>query len=187
MSWKKPQDIQYNKITATSAEVSIKNDSITSTLAPIDIQIAIDKIVPSMPETATITAVLNNQTMNAAKSNIFIGRAYGPKPQQMKVIIDDGKGNLSEKVWTITFNQSALRGSLLADPVTGIEPLVVSFDASTISTTDTQDQIIYFTWDFDDGNVSKNISYSKMEHTYYFSMDKAQIVYNPSVTVQTKK
>lgn len=187
LQWKKPQDIQYNKITSTSSDVFIKNDTITSTLAPIDIQIAIDKIVPSMPENATITAVLNNQTINAIKSNIFIGRAYWPKQQQMKVIIDDRKGNLSEKIWTISFNQSPLRGSLLAEPVTWIEPLVVTFDASTISTTDTQDQIIYYTWDFDDGNISKNISYSKMEHTYHFSMNKAQIVYNPSVTILTKK
>lgn len=187
LSRKKPQDIQYNKITATSQDVSIKNGTITSLLAPIDIQIAIDKIIPAAPDNTTITAVLNNQTMNAVKSNVFIGRAYWPKTQQVKVIVDDGKGNLSEKIWTIAFNQTPLRGSLLAEPVTWVEPLVVTFDASTISTTDTQDQIIYFTWDFDDGNVSKNISYSKMEHTYYFSMDKSQIVYNPSVTVQTKK
>lgn len=187
LSWKIPQDIQYNKITATSEDVNMKNDTITSSFAPIDIQIVVDKIIPATPETATITAVLNNKTMNAAKSNIFIGRAYGPKPQQIKIIIDDGKGNLSERVWTLTFNQSPLRWSLIANPVSWVEPLAVTFDASTISTTDTQDQIIYFTRDFDDGNISKNISYSKMDHTYYFSMNKAQIVYNPSVTVQTKK
>lgn len=109
ISWKKPQDTQYAKITATSPEVSIKNDTLTSTYAPIDIQVTINSITPALPENATVTALLDDKTMNAEKVNVFSTRAYGPKTQYIKIVIDDGKGNISEKTRPISFNQSALR------------------------------------------------------------------------------
>jgi hypothetical protein len=74
--------------------------------------------------------------MKAVKANLYESRIYGSKPQVVKLFIDDGKGNTVERNWNIVFDQDSIIGSLKADKVTGPDPLIVSFDASTIATTE---------------------------------------------------
>lgn len=43
-------------------------------------------------------------------------------------------------------------------PDKGTEPLTVTLDASTTKLNDATDEIVYFMWDFGDGESTKNIS-----------------------------
>lgn len=192
--WKKPLDSTYTKVwTNVASEVYIADKTIQSTYAPVDMQVTINNITPRIPEGASVSVLLNNQAMQTVKSNVFTARIYAPNTQaastqRIRVIVDDGKGNISETTWNIVFNKTSLRWSMVANPITGTEPLVVSFDASSIVPTDTEDEVVYYTWDFGDGQTANNISHAKMEHTYNFMQSASgNIGYQPSVTVQTKK
>lgn len=183
---KKPQASQYQILNA-SGIISVTSNSIVATEAPFDLQVRIDGISPQPPKDATITVLLDDQALQAVKSNLFTARVYGPKAQTLKVFIDDGKGNTTEKTWAVTFNQDPLRGKLTSDKATGTDPLTVQFDASTITATQPNDEIVYFSWDFGDGKSAKNVSQAKISHTYIFGALSGNGVSQPSVTVQTKQ
>jgi hypothetical protein len=186
LSWKKPWASSFSSFW-TSGLMTINGSSLVASEAPFDLQVRIDWSTPSIPKDATVTVLLNDQLMEAVKSNTYTARVYGPKPQVVKIFVDDKKGNTTEKVWNISFNQDVLIGGLKADKTTGTDPLVVSFDASTISATVEGDEIVYYTRDFWDGQTKKNVTQAKLPHTYSFNTATSEWVYKPSVTVQTKK
>jgi PKD repeat protein len=183
--WKTTQASQY-QVAKDNGIVSVSDGSIVSKETPFDLQIRLDNILPQPPRDANINVYLDDQALTAIKSNLFGARIYGPKPQTLKVFIDDRKGNTTEKTWNIIFDQAPIRGELQANKATGTDPLVVSFDASTITASQPGDEIIYFSWDFDDGTVAKNVSQAKVDHTYVFNAGSGNGVFKPKVTIQTK-
>lgn len=189
---KKPTASQYQKadsktFVSITKDKSDKEIGLVATEAPFDLQVRLDSITPDLPKDASVTVLLDDQALEAVKSNLFTARVYGPKPQTLKIFIDDGKWNTAEKTWAITFNQDPLRGKLAADKVTGTDPLTVQFDASTITATQPNDEIVYFSWDFGNGKTAKNVSQAKISHTYSFNTASGAGVFYPSVTVQSKQ
>lgn len=92
----------------------IADKTIQSTYAPVDMQVTINNITPRIPEGASVSVLLNNQAMQTVKSNVFTARIYAPNTQaastqRIRVIVDDGKGNISETTWNIVFNKTSLR------------------------------------------------------------------------------
>jgi PKD repeat protein len=51
---------------------------------------------------------------------------------------------------------------------------------------DEEDEIVFFTWDFGDGETRENISQGKVTHTYRYDIDASNGEFYPSVTVKTK-
>jgi PKD repeat protein len=47
---------------------------------------------------------------------------------------------------------------LKASKTVGFDPLIVEFDASVTKLNDPSDEVVYFTWDFGDGEIRKNTS-----------------------------
>jgi len=45
-------------------------------------------------------------------------------------------------------------------------------DASTTTLNDPGDEIVYFTWDFGDGEIKKNISQAVIQHVYNYDQTK---------------
>ena len=80
-----------------------------------------------------------------------------------------------------------LVGQLKATKTVGFDPLIVEFDASITKLNDPNDEVVYFTRDFGDGEVRKNTSVGKITHTYKFDTVKESGEFQPSVTVKTKK
>jgi hypothetical protein len=62
----------------------------------------------------------------------------------------------------------------------------VTLDASTVRLNDPNDEIIYFTRDFDDGEIKRNINTGRIEHTYYFDTERESGVYQPTAEITTK-
>jgi hypothetical protein len=65
----------------------------------------------------------------------------------------------------------------------------VTLDVSTTTLNDPTDQIVYFTWDFGDGtwNIKKNLSQAVMQHTYRYDSKTENGLFNPKITIKTKK
>lgn len=186
LGWKAPEWTSFMPFTASGA-MSLKDSTIIATQSPFDIQIKLDNITPMLPRWSLVTIELDGKKMEATQANTFSERVYWTAPQSIKLFIDDNKWNTITKTRNITFNIDNLIWTLRADKVTGTDPLNVSFDASAIRATQPDDEIIYYTWDFGDWDVKKNVSQSKLSHLYIFDTTKNSWTYNPSVTIQTKK
>jgi hypothetical protein len=79
-------------------------------------------------------------------------------------------------------------GNLLVTPDTvWISPFEVKFDASTTTINDIQDEIVYFTWDFGDGEIKENLSQSIISHIYTYDFESENGTFYPKVIIQTKK
>ena len=72
-------------------------------------------------------------------------------------------------------------------PDKGTEPLTVTLDASTTKLNDPTDEIVYFMWDFGDGETTRNISQGRVTHIYKYNAQGGEVQYRPKVTVTTKK
>jgi PKD domain len=187
LQWKATKDSTYIPFAASGATSILQGNKITATQTPFDIQLRLDSITPKLPQWATVSVQLNKQNMKAENANLYSARVYWPKQQDLELFIDDKKWNTVQKNWTIVFNQETLVGELKADKVTGNDPLTIWFDASTITATKEWDEVIYYSWDFGDGDVKKNVTQSKLSHTYIFNTTKEVGTYTASVTIQTKK
>ena len=66
------------------------------------------------------------------------------------------------------------------------EPLTVILDASKTEINVPWDEIIYFTWDFDDWEVKKNQQNWLVSHTYYYDYERETWIFEPKVTVTTR-
>jgi PKD repeat protein len=65
--------------------------------------------------------------------------------------------------------------------------LKVRFDASQSILNIPGDEIIYFSWDFGDGETRPNFSNGVIEHTYTYDRQKESGFYSPKVVLTTKK
>lgn len=75
---------------------------------------------------------------------------------------------------------------MIGKEYSGFSPFTVTLDASATKLNDAQDEIAYFSWDFGDGQVKKNLSSSVIKHTYVYNSETNSGVYLPSVSVFTK-
>lgn len=64
---------------------------------------------------------------------------------------------------------------------------MVTLDASATKLNDPNDEIVYFSWDFGDGELQKNLSNAVIKHTYHYDTSKNSGVFKPSVSVYTQK
>lgn len=186
LQWKWTTDSTFNAFVASWAAMKMQGTEITASQTPFDLQLRLDSITPQLPKWASVNVELDGKKVDAEKANIYVVRVYGAKTQVLKLFIDDKKGNTVERSWTIAFNQDTLIGALKADKVTGLDPLTVGFDASAITATKEWDEVIYYSWDFGDGDTKKNVTQSKINHTYIFNTTTEVWTYSPSVTIQTK-
>ena len=65
------------------------------------------------------------------------------------------------------------------------EPLTVILDASKTEINVPWDEIVYFTWDFGDGEIKTNQQNWVVAHTYNYDYVKENWIFQPKVTVRT--
>ena len=66
------------------------------------------------------------------------------------------------------------------------EPLTVIIDASKTEVNVEWDEIIYFTWDFGDGEVRRNVQNWVVAHTYNYDYDRENWIFTPKVSIRTR-
>lgn len=168
------------------AEVSDKNTVIIREL-PTVLRLHITNISPS---SATTTTTVNiNWTPIIWKNNVFDTTIEDTKDYVITIHVSDP--NHEDMTYTKSINVSVKRDDivpkLIITPDTvGTSPFTVNFDASTTAVNDTNDEIIYFSWDFGDWQTEINTSQSIIKHTYNYDYTHENWEYHPKVTLKTK-
>jgi hypothetical protein len=187
--YKSPQAPTYAKAGAGSGDVvSLANDIITIQQIPTIIQLRITKISPNNPN-ATTRVFFNDSAIVALEPGIYEVKFDSETSKDISVTIEDAeRGAKTEKIISVVSAVSQIEPKLLITPdVVGSDPFTVTFDASSTVLRDTNDQIIYFTWNFGDGEIKKNLSQAIVSHTYKYDSTTENGTYTPVVTIQTKK
>ena len=161
-------------------------DNVVIDSLPIDVQVRITDISPK-PVASTVTMKIGNTYMIKRSPTVFETTISDKEDHTIVMTVEDEQGTKSEKEISVKLNQAVIQGILKADVYAGTEPLTVNLDASTTKLNDENDEIIYFTWDFGDGEVAKNVSQGKLSHIYNFNQKTQAGQYTPKVTVVTKK
>ena len=89
-------------------------------------------------------------------------------------------------VWIMTIT-SAEKDESQRKPVTEwFEPLTVVIDASKTEINIEWDEIIYFTWDFGDWEIKRNIQNWVVAHTYNYDYKNENWIFTPKVSIRTR-
>ena len=91
-----------------------------------------------------------------------------------------------EIVWLITISSSEKDEAQRTAVTEWFEPLTVILDASKTEVNIEWDEIIYFTRDFGDGEIKRNIQNWVVAHTYNYDYAKENWIFQPKVTIRTR-
>lgn len=179
---------KYTRVINTKTwTVSLNGDVLTVKELPAIMRLNIREIRPN-PKNPDIRVILNNKPIGGSSTNTFDFTIMNPNEQELLIVLKDEVGTTVEKPISIVVDQKKIIGDIKVTPGTvGMDPFEVELDASLTKLTDPDDEIVFFTRDFGDGEVSKNLSNGKVSHTYRFDVKNEKGEYFPSVTITTKK
>ncbi len=154
---------------------------------PTVFRLEIKNILPALATAQTQVYVDGSPIVST--NNIFQTTIDDTRDYNIKIVVTDpNRGITTEKDIRISVKRDDIVWKLLISPdVVGTSPFTVKFDASTTTLNDPSDQIVYFSWDFGDGNKKPNTSQSIINHTYTYDFENENGVFYPKVTVKTKK
>lgn len=175
----------YNKF-ATQWVYSISWDYITVWDTPTTIKFIITDILPNI-SSPQIKLFLDWELKNPVKTDEYVLSISEEWTHEVLIQVDDNKWRVSSKTYNILVQKQALIWALKANNYVWFDPLVVEFDASISKLNDPTDEVVYFTWDFGDGEIRNNTSVWKIIHTYRFDNQTENWEYQPKVTIKTKK
>ena len=178
---KSPNAPQYSKLSTTGTVVTINE-------LPTLLERRITGITPRGADTNVIVT-LDDKPIIASKPDTYDTTIADATDHVLKIAVTSAKTNKgTTKIINIRVQQAGVLGVLKASPNTvGTDPFEVTLDASQSVATKAGDEIIYFTWDFGDGNQLINVSDALIKHTYTYDSTKQNGTYNPTVTITTKK
>jgi len=156
---------------------------------PTVIQLRINDIQPAS-STANVSAFFNDVALLSSDGRTFEFRVNQRDDNSFTLLVEDDVRDAStEIVVPIVLDQVPIVWRLHLQDSTTVwtEPFRVTFDASRTILNDPEDEIVYFTWDFDDGTVRSNISQSVVSHTYHYDYESENGIFQPSVAITTKK
>ena len=197
LSWKAEYAVQYefSQQTATSNWYEKMNvDKINQekivaiTEIPTKLKLKIQSIEPKTIDTK-VSVMFDGQPKihTAADEYLFDIRDSDSHSIQIK-IVDAKRGLDYEENLTAKISLDDITGRLvLIWETSWYEPLTVQLDASSSRLTDPADEITYFTRDFWDGQVQQKVSKWVVSHQYNFDYKNNNWIYNPKVTIFTKK
>ena len=167
---------------------SIKLDSMPKTY-----QLQIKSITPSSNTTKKVVYLDGKPLLN--ENDTYEFTISNEWTFSLKIVTSDVDKEMDEEeinikinakkpdiVWNITITSNDSR-----QPVSEwFEPLTVILDASKTEINVPWDEIIYFTWDFWDGEKKQNQQNWVVSHTYNFDYVNENWVFQPKVEIKTK-
>lgn len=155
-------------------------------IIPSNIQVTIKNIVPEELNLKKLFYLDWNQLDPEQEDNIVQFDITESKERSLLIVIQDEKWRKSEYKYNIIIDEKPIIARLKANPSVWEDPLEVELDASLSTLNSSDDEIVYFSWDFWDWQSMNNISQWKVTHLYRFDKEKNEWKYFPKVTVQTK-
>lgn len=155
---------------------------------PTILQLTLSSVSPDGPSVVK-QILLDGTPILSSDGKTFEIKIDTNADHQITILIQDAtRGIKTQQTLTVKVNREDIIGKLVVKPGTvGTDPFTVTFDASTTVVNDPTDEIVYFSRDFGDGEVKKNLSQSIISHTYIYDQAKQLGEYIPVLTMQTKK
>lgn len=191
IGWSKYQvlyDIQTKTTTSPSFTSLWNTENIILRELPTILRIDIQNITPKTA-TTEVTVSLNWKPI-IWKNNVFSTTIEDSQNSTLTISISDK--NHEDMSYKKSINISVKRDDiiprLIITPDTvWTAPFEVTFDASTTTINAPDDEIIYFSRYFGDGNTELNTSQSIIKHTYQYDYQNENWEFHPTLTLKTKK
>ena len=79
--------------------------------------------------------------------------------KELEFALTTAQGDESEQRYVINVERASVRADIQVEPgLVGDDPFEVTLDASISPLYNEEDEIVFFTWDFGDGETRENIS-----------------------------
>jgi len=185
--FKSPQSPQFQKATSSSA-TSFSWDTINIQEIPTFIKISLNQITPDNAGVSK-KVLFDDLPVLSTDSKNFEIKIEDSKIHTITIVIQDvARWSKTQIPLTVQTDLANLIGKLIVRPGTvGTDPFTVTFDASTTTLNDPADEIVYFTRNFWDGEIKKNLSQAIIIHTYRYNYSGDNWEYHPVLTIKTKK
>lgn len=187
--WNYNMDVEVATKSWSDAEFEpqvISWNNVVISVLPSTVKLSINNITPEDPNLKKLFYIDWSQIDTSNGDNEIQFDINEKKEKILMVVIEDEKGRKSEYKYNFTVNEKPIIAKLKATPSVWEDPLEVELDASISKINSLDDEIVYFSWDFWDGQSMSNISQWKVSHTYRFNKETNEWKYFPKVTVQTK-
>ncbi len=167
--YKGPDDTMWKPLT-NSGIVNFDGKTISTSALPVKLLLTINSISPSSPDAKTAIK-LDNQIIQTPNGKSYEITLHNSTHEQISIQVNDSVIQaMSLLEFPIHITQEDIMGKLTIFPDSvGTSPFEVTLDASTTTLTDQDDEIIYFTWDYGDGEIIKNSSQARTKHTYAYN------------------
>ncbi len=179
------QDDPYAEVDTSTTQAIRDGEKITTELIPSTFQIQVERTVPDA--NADVEVFFNGR-------EIFpTNRVYEFTVNQewlfdLEFVVTNDKGKSSTQTYPVLTSRNSVEALIKVngEPV-GEDPFEVELDASVSPLYDEDDEIVFFTRDFGDGEILQKVSQGKISHTYKFDAENTRGEFYPSVTVFTRK
>lgn len=180
-SVKYPTDAWFAVVVASGSDNVIKLTAI-----PAQISIAIGEITPPISR-PVVKVTYDGATINPSSQQSYLVKVDTKKDHTIIITVTDEQGKTSTQQYKVVSDVSPIIWVMKTSAKVWFDPLTVTLDASISQLNDADDEVVYFTWDFGDGTIVKNVSQGSIKHVYRFSEDNESGAYKPKVTVTTQK
>lgn len=160
------------------------NALINVNMLPAVLEFTINEIRPDA--SADLKVYYAGRQVFADRPNVYEINIGTLGEQPLEFVITTAQGKESRQSYTVRTSRASVKAMIELSETVGEEPFEVVLDASISPLYDENDEIVYFSWDFGDGETRTNISQGKISHIYKFDEEKQTGEYYPSVTVRTK-
>lgn len=168
-------------------DVEVEDDSVVIDELPSFMKLNIKQIDPSIDGSVVSVSLDGNPLILSNNTTEFKIQ----ENQQHNLLIhveNESKQMNTEKEIIVDVKRSSIVPELIITPKTvGNSPFSVKFDASTTTLNDDNDEIVYFNWDFWDGEIRKNTSTAVISHVYIYDEKNDIGEFYPKLTIKTKK
>lgn len=165
---------------------AISGTTVTLSKIPQAIQLELTSITPSTPALNKNVYVDGKVILN--QGNFYEFEINQEKTHTVEIKVEEPDLALTKNI-TLSFivDRPEIIGELTVTPDIWYEPLTVTLDASKTTLTVPDDEIIYFSRDFGDGEVKKNLTNGVITHTYKYDYSSENGEFKPKVSISTRK
>lgn len=187
IQYKIPTMNDFVPLTATGV-VLLSGDVVMVGSLPTYLTVSVWWIMPSSSD-IDVQLLFNSKRILETVPWVYELTITDSKDQILELVLTNKNTNKTKKiVRNIKNTQAKVLWALTILPDTaGMDPFEVTLDVSRIRLTDSTDEIVAFTRDFWDWEISKNVNQWTITHVYRFDAAKQSGEYRPSVTIKTKK
>jgi len=171
-----------------------KCKQLTFSVVPQTYRLHIKSIKPY--SNAMKRAVYLNDTPLLNEDDVYSFDISAEWTYSLKIVLSDASKWMDEEtiginivvkkpdiIWKISILSSDTRKEITE----WFEPLSVILDASKTELNIPGDEIVYFSWDFGDGEVKQNQQNGIISHVYSYNYTKENWIFVPKVTIKTLK